>query len=313
MISGFECPPVLVLAFNRPNTTLRVLDALRPALPARVFFAVDGPRPDRPGDVNAVREVRNLAQRIDWRGEVRTRFAERNLGCKLAVSQAISWFFAQVDAGIILEDDCIAHPSFFPYAAELLARFRDDTRVMMISGDNFQKGGVRTDYSYYFSRYAHIWGWATWGRAWRMYDHPMTAWPELRDGGWLMDVLGRREAARYWTRVFDETYAERNASWAYRWMFAAWSQSGLTVLPNVNLVSNIGFGETATHTVHHDESKSALPLAEMAFPLKHPPYVIRDEQADAFSQDTLFVNPQRWRRLVGRAARTLLQRGKRTR
>jgi hypothetical protein len=176
----------------------------------------------------------------------------------------------------------------------------------MISGDNFQQGRRRTDYSYYFSRYAHIWGWATWRRAWQQYDHGMTCWPELRAGGWLMDILGERNAADYWTRVFDDTHGERNTSWAYRWIFAAWRQSSLTVVPQFNLVSNIGFGEQATHTVTHDSSIAALGLEEMRFPLRHPPYVIRDAQADAWSQRNLFSTPTpRWRRLAGRAARLL--------
>ena len=239
-----------------------------------------------------------------------TLFRERNLGCKLAVSQAISWFFDQVEAGIILEDDCVAHPSFFPYAAELLERYRDDERILMISGDNFQRGRRRTDYSYYYSRYTHIWGWATWRRAWRLYDHRMSAWPELREGGWLLDILGDRKAAEYWARVFDETHDERNTSWAYRWTFTAWNQSGLTVLPNVNLVSNIGFGEGATHTQRHVAGASALPVAEMTFPMSHPPYLIRDGQADAFSQQTLFASPPLWRRVAGYAGRLLARRAK---
>lgn len=306
MSSASSCPPVLVLAFNRPDTTTRVLQAVQAAQPARLYLAVDGPRSERPEDARRVRQVQELAAELAPHCDVRTLFRDRNLGCKLAVSQAITWFFSEVEAGIILEDDCVAHPSFFPYAAELLERFRDDERVAMISGDNFQQGRRRTDYSYYFSRYAHIWGWATWRRAWQLYDHSMACWPELRAGGWLMDILGEREAADYWTRVFDETHGERNTSWAYRWMFAAWRHSSLTILPQVNLVSNIGFGEQATHTVAHDASIAALRLEEMRFPLRHPSYVIRDARADAWSQANLFSAPApRWRRLAGRAARLL--------
>jgi hypothetical protein len=270
-----------------------------------VFFAVDGPRLGRPGEPEMVQQVRDLAGRMDWGCEVRTLFRDANVGCKLAVSQAISWFFSEVEAGIILEDDCIAHPTFFPFAAELLERYRDDQRIAMISGDNFQHGHRRTDYSYYFSRYTHIWGWATWRRAWRLYDHAMSAWPELREGGWLMDVLGERKAADYWTRIFDDTLGERNTSWAYRWTFSAWSHSALTILPNVNLVSNIGFGDQATHTKRHDEFMASLDLAEMDFPLKHPPFVIRDERSDASTQARMFSIPSLWQRAARRARRAL--------
>jgi hypothetical protein len=305
-----HCPPVLILAFNRPDTARRVLESVRCARPSLVFLAVDGPRLNKSGEADRVAKVRALAELVDWGGEVRTLFRKENLGCKLAVSQAISWFFSEVEAGIILEDDCIAHPTFFPFAAELLERYRDDQRIAMISGDNFQHGRRRTDYSYYFSRYTHIWGWATWRRAWQLYDHRMSAWPELRDGGWLADMLGDGRAVDYWRRIFEETHSERNSSWAYRWTFAAWSQSGLTILPNGNLVSNIGFGEAATHTVGHDKSLSSLGLSEMAFPLKHPPYVIRDAGADAFTQSRVFSAPTLWQRAVARAGRALFRSGR---
>ncbi len=301
-----RCPPVLLLAFNRLKPARQVLDAIRPARPSRLFLAVDGPRADRAGESMSVRQVQALAEEVDWPCEVSTLFREANLGCKLAVSQAITWFFDQVEEGIILEDDCVAHPSFFPFAAELLERFRDDQRVVMISGDNFQFGRRRTDYSYYFSRYTHIWGWATWRRAWKLYDHQMRHWPELRDGGWLLDVLGTREAAEYWRKIFDATHEERNTSWAYRWTYAAWLYSGLTVLPNVNLVSNVGFGDDATHTVQGEDPFSKLPIREMEMPLRHPPYLIRDERADRFTQGTLFRSAPLWRRIAGRIYRSVL-------
>jgi hypothetical protein len=303
---AYGCPPVLMLAFNRPNPTRKVLDAILPALPSRLFLAGDGPRATRAGESMTVRQVHALAEEVDWPCQVNTLFREANLGCKLAVSQAITWFFEQVEEGIILEDDCVAHPSFFAFAAELLERFREDQRVLMISGDNFQFGRRRTDYSYYFSRYTHIWGWATWRRAWKLYDHQMRYWPELREEGRLLDVLGTREAAEYWRKIFDMTYDERNTSWAYRWTYAAWLHSGLTVLPNVNLVSNIGFGDDATHTVQGDDPFSRLPTREMEMPLRHPPYVIRDERADRFTQSTLFRSAPLWRRVAGRIYRSVL-------
>jgi len=301
-----QCPPVLLLAFNRPDQTRLVLDAIRLAHPARLFFAVDGPRHSRADEAKRVEAVQALAQDVDWPCDVRTRFRDSNLGCKVAVSQAITWFFEQVEEGIILEDDCVAHPSFFPFAAELLERFRHDQRVFMISGDNFQSGRTRTEYSYYYSRYTHIWGWATWRRAWALYDHGMEHWPEIRDGDWLHDILGTREAADYWRRIFDDTYRERNMSWAYRWTYAAWLHGGLTVLPNVNLVSNIGFGEGATHTLRKTNPFAALPTQEMQHPLRHPPYVIRDARADSYTQGTMFRSPPLWRRAAKWAYRSIV-------
>lgn len=292
---------VLFLVFNRPDVTYRVFEMIRRAKPPRLYVAADGPRADRPAEAGRCEEVRAVASRVDWPCEVRTLFRKDNLGCKRAVSSAIDWFFENEEQGIILEDDCVAHPSFFRFAAELLERYRDDERVMMISGDNFRQVPPRTGYSYYFSRYTHIWGWATWRRAWRLYDHTMASWPELRDGDWLLDIFGERGAAEYWKQIFDETHGERNTSWAYRWIFTTWSQSGLTVIPSVNLVSNIGFGEQATHTKQQSSPIAALDLGKMVFPLRHPPYVVRDEQADAMTQKRLFSSP----RLTSRIARRI--------
>jgi hypothetical protein len=288
--------PVLILAFNRPDTTRAVIECLRAIRPAHVYLAVDGPRTDRPGEAAQVGAVQALAQAIDWPCRVETLFRRVNRGCKLAVSEALSWFFERVDAGIVLEDDCLAHPSFFPFAAELLERFHDDERVMMISGDNFQFGQRRTPYSYYFSRHTHIWGWASWRRAWKRYDHRMQLWPQLRDGGWLSDVLGDRAAVNYWTRIFEQTYREENSSWAYRWTFAAWVNHALTVLPSVNLVSNIGFGDDATHTTRRNNPLAALPAVAMSFPLAHPPFVIRDAEADRHTEALAFSSGSPLRR-----------------
>ncbi|HEV8644096.1 MAG TPA: glycosyltransferase family 2 protein [Burkholderiales bacterium] len=308
VLEKVSCPPVLVLAFNRPETTRRVLESLRPVRPGAIFFAVDGPRANRQGENEQVAAVRRLIDTVDWDCDVRTLFREKNLGCKTAVSEAITWFFDSIEAGIILEDDCVAHPSFFPFAAELLERYRGDERILMISGDNFQFGLRRSDDSYYFSRYTHIWGWASWRRAWRLYDHRMSRWPELRGQGWLLDLLKDRVAAGYWTRIFDDTFGERNSSWAYRWTFSAWVNDGLTVLPGVNLVSNIGFGGLATHNRNRGNRLAALPSEAMRFPLRHPLDVVRDEHVDEFTQRTIFV-PAPWWKRAAKAVMVRLGRG----
>jgi len=299
------CPPVLVLAFNRPDTTIKVFDAIREVRPKSIYFAVDGARADRPDERQSVSAVHRLAETIDWDCNVRTMFRAKNLGCKIAVSEAISWFFDHVESGIVLEDDCVAHPSFFLFAAELLDRYRDDERVCMISGDNFQLGRQRSPYSYYPSRFTHIWGWASWRRAWRLYDHAMSRWPQQRNAGWLQTYLGDAQAAHYWTRVFDATHGEHNSSWAYRWTYSAWTNDALTLIPEVNLVSNIGFGDRATHTVNKRNRFAALPLEPIGMPLRHPPELIRNEMADEFTQKTMFRRPAMWKRIGSRVLRTL--------
>lgn len=230
---------------------------------------------------------------IDWDCKVKTLFRDKNLGCKYAVSSAIAWFFEQVEEGIILEDDCLADPTFFSFCQELLEKYRHDERVMMISGDNFQFGKNKTPYGYYFSRYTHIWGWATWRRAWKYYDVRMSLWPETRDSNFLARILSPQEAS-YWNQVFERTYRNEIETWDYQWTLACWIQSGLTIIPSVNLVRNIGAAQ-GTHTTKFDTSPLP-PLEIMTFPLLHPPGVWRHGQAD----DSTFSNSfhiSRWDKL----------------
>jgi hypothetical protein len=276
--------PVLFLVFNRPETTRRVFEAIRLARPPRLYVAGDGPRPARDGEQEKVDEAQCIATAVDWDCEVQTLFRDRNLGCRRAVSGALDWFFEREPEGIVLEDDCLPSASFFPYCDELLARYRDDQRVMAISGNNFQRGRRRTDDSYYFSRYPHCWGWASWRRAWRLYDRDLALWPEFSRRGYLEDISsGNRLFVSYWTAIFNASRHDEVDSWAYRWTFSCWANGGLTCLPRSNLVTNIGFGDDATHTTRGSGRLDQLPLEDVAFPLTHPPFMVRDAQADRFT------------------------------
>ncbi len=303
--------PVALVVFNRPNTTAQVFARIAAAHPSRLFVMADGPRPDHPGDVETCAKARAITEAIDWPCEVHRDYAAENVGCGRRVASGIDWVFQQVEEAIILEDDCLPDPTFFPFCDELLARFRGDERIMAVSGDNFQGGRSRTRYSYYFSIVSHVWGWATWRRAWRHFDPGMSRWPEIRDGAWLADLLGDRHAVRYWTEIFDGMLQRPKDIWDYAWFFACWAQGGLTVLPNVNLVSNIGFDERATHT-RIPTPRAMVPAGGMAFPLVHPPYVLRDTQAEHRTQRHFFrVKEPRGRagapwRLAGRVSRVLL-------
>ena len=280
--------PVAFLIFNRPDTTVRVFEAIRQAKPPKLLVVADGPRPDRAGDVEKCKAARAIIEGVDWDCEVLTNYSDLNLGCKNRVSSGLDWVFSLVEEVIILEDDCLPHPSFFRFCQDLLDYYRNDQRIMAISGDNFQFGRKRTEYSYYFSRYNHIWGWATWRRAWQYYDGEMKYWPEIRDGYWLNAILGDSQAIKYWAKVFQTTYDNKVDTWDYPWTFACWIQNGLTILPNVNLVSNIGFGEDATHTIGSKSRVANLPVKEMNFPLKHPPFLLRQVKADDFTYRNLF-------------------------
>ena len=276
--------PVAFLIFNRPDTTARVFEAIRQAKPPQLLVVADGPRPDRADDIEKCKAARAIIEGVDWDCEVLTNYSDLNLGCKNRVSSGLDWVFDTVEQAIILEDDCLPHPSFFRFCQELLDYYRDDKRIMAISGDNFQFGRKRTEYSYYFSCYNHIWGWASWRRAWQYYDVKMRLWQEIRDGNWLESILGESQSVKYWTKILQTYYDHKIDTWDYPWTFACWIQNGLTILPNVNLVSNIGFREDATHTIGSKSRVANLPVKEMNFPLKHPPFLMRHVEADDFTQ-----------------------------
>ena len=291
--------PVALIVFNRPETTRRVFVEVARVRPKRLFLIADGPRHDHPADVEHCAQVRRIVSKVDWPCEVETEFAETNRGCRQRISTGLDWLFSRAEEAIILEDDCLPEPTFFRFADELLERFREDARVMHICGANFQFGRSRGDASYYFSKYPHVWGWAGWRRAWRAYDVRMAQWPALRASGWLDRHAAGAPERGYWQRMFDAAYSGRLDTWDYQWAFSCWVRDGLSVIPNVNLVSNIGFGPSATHTGGAD-LYADLPTQPMAFPVAHPGSVARHAEADAFTARSMYTTS-----LIARAARRL--------
>ncbi len=289
--------PVALIVFNRPDTTAQVLDAIRAEKPARLFVIADGPRVGHITDQERCKATRRVIESVDWPCEVKTHYAEVNMGCKMRVSSGINWLFEQVDEAIILEDDCVPTRSFFRFCSEMLQNYRHDTRIMHIGGSNYQLGVRRGDDSYYFSKYPHIWGWATWKRAWQHYDVHMNRWPAFRDGSWLHDWLSDSASETYWRANFQSIF-ESTTTWDVQWIFACWSQGALSISPSTNLVANIGAGTDATHTTGSNwiTARQAKPIS---FPLVHPGFPIADSRADRFTQKTIFRSS--WPdRLVGR-------------
>lgn len=282
--------PVILIAFNRPDTTRQVLAALSQVQLSHLLVILDGPRSKHPKDQQKCTEVRRLIEKMDWKCEISTNYAENNMGLRARVSSGLNWAFEQVERAIILEDDCVADPTFFRFCDELLDKYEEDQRIFMISGNNYQFGRRQSPYSYYFSIHAHIWGWATWRRAWKYYDDRMTLWPHVRKNHLLRAYFKEPRALRYWENRFQQTYDEKINSWAYRWTLSCWLQNSLTVLPEKNLVTNIGFGLTATNTQGRPSRYTHVSSEALDFPIKHPPYVIRDSAADEYSQEKLFRN-----------------------
>ncbi len=278
--------PVVFIVFRRPDLTARVFEAIRQACPEKLFIIADGPRNSAEADL--CRQTRAMTEQVDWPCEVYRNYSEQNMGCRHRISSGLDWVFDQVEEAIILEDDCLPHLSFFAYCTELLGHYRDDTRSWCISGDNFQRGQVRGDGSYYFSNYNHTWGWATWRRAWQHYDHELTAWPEFRDGHYLDGILDDPLEVQYWQGIFETLYTlGRPDTWDYIWTFTCWVNRGLTILPNVNLIENIGFGEIGTNTIGTGCWISNRAKGDIGV-LKHPAFVARDKAADSYTFDHVY-------------------------
>lgn len=282
--------PILFVVFNRPETTKPVFEEIRKRRPAFLYIAADGPRQNRPDDIQRCREVREIVSNVDWPCEVHKLFSEVNLGCKKAESSAIDWFFKNVEMGIILEDDDLPDQSFFPYCKELLERYKDDKRIMHISGDNFQQNNPKFSKkeSYYFSKIPHVWGWATWRRAWDLYDLEIKKWPEIKERRTLAPFFKSRSVYEHWSYVWDRYYAKKINSYDGQWVFTCALHGGLSINPTVNLISNLGFGNDSTHTKDSSLWFASLPTKTMDFPLIHPKNISVDEQADSFTFRELF-------------------------
>jgi hypothetical protein len=298
-------PPVLFIVFRRPGTTRRVFEAIAAARPSRLFVAADGPRDGR--EAAACEEVRRIATAVTWPCELVTDFSERNLGSRDRPATALSWFFGQVDEGIVLEDDTLPSPDFFRFCAELLPRYRDDARIMQISGESY--ADRRAPYSYAFSKYPLTWGWASWRRAWAHFDSRLASWPAFREAPEFAALWDDRDEARYWRGVFQQVYEGRlPTAWDYAWWYACMTQ-GLSVRPAANLVSNIGGGAEATHT-GDDVERMNRPVAPLDAPLAHPPWVVCDRAGDRDTWDRRFPGgllkcQQTWRHQAGRPGRWL--------
>lgn len=290
--------PIAFCIFNRPNVTQRVFRAIANAQPKRLLIIGDGARPNRPGEADLVRQTRGIIGQIDWPCEVTTHFSETNLGCKHRMASGIEWAFEQSDELIILEDDCLPHPSFFDYCEAMLQRYRDDNRIMMISGDNFQPH-IRSQSSYYFSRWPHIWGWASWRRAWSHFDVNISTWPQLKTTRQLETIFGSDEEYCYWESLLDRQHAGQIDTWDFPWAYAVWKNNGMTILPETNLISNLGFAESATHTTDGQSKLANLPVYDLG-KIRHPNEVKLNEDADQYTWHNILRPPAHRKQAVAK-------------
>lgn len=282
MLQGFSTP-ILLLIFNRPLLTQQIFNKIKEVKPQHLFIAADGPRPNKPLDAAVCQETRKIVDQIDWECEVKTLFRDQNLGCGFAVCSAISWFFDQVEEGIILEDDCLPDVSFFPFCSELLQKYQNDERVFLISGTNMQNGKKRGNESYYFSQYPITWGWASWKRAWKHFSYDIPNFNQTFQSGSINHVFQSSKEKSYWRKKVKRGVTEKDKIWDYQWWFAIWKNKGMAIIPNTNLIINLGFRNTGSHAFLCDCIREPSSSSPILFPLIHPKNKIINFEADRFT------------------------------
>ncbi len=270
---------VLFVIFNRPDVTERVFEKIREAQPTRLYLAADAPRPDVPADQALCEQARSVIGQIDWECEVKTLFKTKNVGCKEGVSSAVTWFFDHEEEGIILEDDCLPSNGFFKFCDVLLEKYRDDTRIRHITGCNLQQGKKWGNSTYYFSNMTHVWGWASWKRVWKDYDKHLKKYNATETRVQLHNIFDDPLIVDCWEHIFEEVKAGKINAWGYQLDFANFFNNGLTIIPNENLISNIGFGASATHTLNENSIYANIPLAEID-EITHPVFILPEKEAD---------------------------------
>jgi hypothetical protein len=279
---------VLFLVFNRLDTTKQVFEAIRQAKPPRIYIAADGARVDKEGETEKVQAVRDYVMaNIDWECDVKTLFREQNLGCKYAVSGAITWFFDQEEQGIILEDDCLPSQSFFWFCEALLEKYNNDDSVYSISGDGRATTNISMVGDYAFTKYALVWGWASWARVWRKYDVEILDWPEQKKDV-INNISRHKDTKRYWRVTLSKLFDRKINTWDYQLSYLLLSNHAHCILPSVNLITNIGFGSEATHTVDINSNCANVPNYEINFPLEHKMAIFDEQQVNDFLDLNVF-------------------------
>jgi hypothetical protein len=272
--------PILFIIFNRVDTTLQVFEQIKRAKPDRLYITADGPRTTRPlEDLQCAETKAAVLAEIDWECEVKTLFRDKNLGPKEAISSAINWFFENETEGIILEHDCLPSNSFFMFCDTLLEKYRFDTRIWLISGCNLLKGQKWGEASYYFSQLTNGWGWASWRRSWKDYDKELTQYDVIEVKEKLKNIFDDPLIIDCWVHIFNEVKAGKIDTWDYQAGFTHFFNNCINIVPNNNLVSNIGFGAGAENTQNANSIFASIPLEEIG-EIKHPKYILPQKEAD---------------------------------
>ena len=276
--------PILFIIFNRPYTTQKVFESIRIAKPERLYIAGDAPRQGNYNDIQKCQQTREIVQNINWPCEVKYLFQEKNLGCSLGPRAAFDWFFSFEEQGIILEDDCVPNESFFDFCSEMLKRYRDNKRIISINGSSLGFNLKNSDSNYTYSRFMNMWGWATWADRASSIDYSLKEWRKVKQPLWYLYRHMRQNLFdfdihwyKYWQHKFDLTvYSEKVTWWDWQWIFHQITNNQLSVVPSVNLVTNIGFNEDATHTLASDNPSAYIPFSPLETPYFGPERIAPD-------------------------------------
>lgn len=259
--------PILFLTFNRYDETIKSFEKIIEYKPTELYIASDGPRLDKIGENEVVISIRKyILSSIDWPCKIFTKFSDKNEGCKYAVSNSITWFFENVEYGVIIEDDCLVDVTFFDFCNQLLILYKNNENIWHIDASNFITNSLNSN-SYHFSKYFLIWGWATWRRAWKKYSISMEGFDSFKNKQYLKNVFSDKLELIYWEKQLNMAYLNQIDTWDYQWFYTIWSNNGLSIRPDVNLVQNIGFSETATHTKKSNLIFTKMIAGEFQFPL----------------------------------------------
>jgi len=280
-MNNIETPasPVLLITFNRPDYTIQVFEKIRQAKIKKLYIANDGPREGNIEDQKAREEIKKIIDSIDWDCDVHTLFQEKNLGCGIGVSTAITWAFENEDRMIILEDDCVPSLSFFNYCYHCLEKYENDTRVWLISGRSYHQGSkFFNDKDYIFSHFGHIWGWATWKRCWNYFDMRMEDFPKFLKIGGAVNVLATEEQGKLYNKMYKKLFNDREnlqtSTWDFQFDYAILKNGGLSIVPSKNLIYNIGV--VGTHS--KSETSDHKMVASEDYKIKREPKFVITER-----------------------------------